>query len=783
MKKSNLNLFASVVLPASILLVSCGEGELIVSDVDGKEMTCHEAAKPYDNCTCKGLEWICESVPEQKKCPDDCTGTCVDGVCTPKEDEHQGEEVDVCPKTCPDNCIDGVCNGEPNACPESCPDDCTDGKCNSDVTVTCPDACPDNCTDGVCPEPQKKCPESCPDACDENGICESTCPDECPTTCLDDGSCPTTCPASCKTSCDDHGVCQCPETCTTNCDDTGSCLCAPSCKTSCDGNGVCQCSSTCKTSCDANGVCQCPSTCKTSCDDNGVCQCPSSCKTSCDANGVCQCPSTCATTCDANGVCPAMCGSEVIKSFKFGATELDILDPSFSGRTSSYSTLFIKTEKNSYDLSNAPCKDKIKLKASNTNVIKVSKNVGCKFDSVGVGEATCTATLDGTNLSASVKVRVLNPNHFKDNLAEKKDGKYTHIYSGLLTLNTPTRVSQGFDFYSSDFMYFSQLKYNQKLTNGTTLKKNGAIIFQNKPQDNNSKPMTLVASGHAQNLSIERTDGKDYVWVGNYGTLISGSEDEGYKHSQTVCRIEYQPGKVFTPDQVADQYAISDSSSYYYNFEPALDQKNNKFGVKSIYKGDGLVHIKLYNLAKVKALTPKKVQLKKPIITVEKSGDDYKLTGEKKYSITAKDLSTLEPTNEFSIKSADFPLQGWEIENGIIYTVNGMPEDKVSGNYLYQSKIILKLFTYNGKLLATYYLRTSSANNNYLVNKDLDGALAQTIDGVNYFNVGYFEPEGIRVSDGKAYISVTTHLGTKENGKVVDTPRRQMIFVYDLMQK
>ncbi len=689
---------------------------------------------------------------------------------------------EVCPEECPSDCVNGVCPSSAETCPESCPDDCTDGKCNSDETASCPDECPDDCTDGKCSEPQNKCPDECPNACDENGICETNCPDKCPETCDNDGNCPNICPESCTTHCDDNGVCQCPETCTTHCDASGTCQCEPACTTGCDENGVCQCPSTCKTSCDENGICQCPETCQASCDENGVCQCPSSCKTSCDDNGVCQCPETCANTCDANGVCPAMCGNEVIKSFKFGSAELDILVPSFSARTSTYSTLSIKTDKNTYDLSTAPCKDKIKLKSSDTKVITVSKNVGCKVTSVGVGTATCTATLEGTDLSASYKIHVLNPDRFKDNLAEKVDGKFPHVYSGILQLAVGTRVSQGFDFYSDDFMYFSQLKYNQKLTDGTTLSRNGAIIFQNKPQNNNSKNMTLLGSGHAQNLSIERTDGKDYVWVGNYGTLISGSETEGYKHSQTLSRIEYQPGKVFNPSEVEDQYAHSDSTSYYYNFEPALDQKNNKFGLKSIYKEDGLVHIKLYNLAKVKALTPKTVKLKKPIITVEKSGDNYKLTSSKTYSIQAKDLATLTPTNEFSIKSANFPLQGWEVENGIIYAVNGMPEDKVSGKYLYQSKIVLKLFTYNGKELATYYLRTSSANNNYLINKDMDPLIAHTKDGVDYYNVGYYEPEGIRVRDGKAYISVTTHLGSNQNGVISDSPRRQMIFVYDLMK-
>ncbi len=681
------------------------------------------------------------------------TGGCgEDSIIIQNVDNQPDEQYDdVCPDECPGNCVNGICPDSEGTCPESCPDDCTNGKCNSDITTSCPNECPDDCTDGKCNEHDDKCPDTCPDACDENGICESICPDACPETCDNEGKCPTTCPKSCTTQCDENGLCQCPAAC--------------------------------KTSCDENGLCLCPSSCKTNCDENGLCQCPETCKTSCDENGLCQCPATCAKTCDINGVCPAMCGDEVITSFRFGSTELDILVPGFSARTSTYSTLAIKTDKNTYDLSNAPCKDKIKLKSSDTNVITVSNNnIGCKVTSVGVGTATCTATLEGTELSASYKIHVLNPNRFKDNLAEKVDGKFPHIYSGILQLAVGTRVSQGFDFYNDDFMYFSQLKYDQMLTNGTTLSRNGAIIFQNKPQDNNSKSMTLLGSGHAQNISIEQSDGKDYIWVGNYGTLISGSETDGYWHSQTLCRIEYQPGKVFNPSEIEDQYAYSDSSSYYYNFEPALDQKNNIIGLKSIYKNDGLVHIKLFNLAKVKALTPKTVKLKKPIITVEKSGDNYKLTNEKTYSIQAKDLATLTPTNEFSIPYNDFPAQGWDIENGILYTVDGVLKENDSGKYLYQSQIGLKLFTYYGKELATYYLQTSSENKNYLINKDMDPIIAHTKDGVDYYNVGYFEPEGIRVKDGKAYISVTTHLGSTQNGVTSDKPRRQMIFVYDLMK-
>lgn len=704
---------------------------------------CQSKEKPNKSCECQDNEWICPENACDEDSKPDATCKCKKGewICTGNSE--------TCPLDCPDDCYE-VCLDDDD-CSMKCyaSEDCTDPEA---CPPPCPDECPDECTDGICHEVISDCPEDCPNDCDDNHECHNKCPDECPSNCDDDGVCPVTCDSSC----------------TTTCDKSGNCLCSDSCVTSCD----------------ENGLCLCPDSCTTTCDKNGLCQCPDSCTTNCDSNGTCQCPAICAGKCDSNGVCPPMCGNEIITGFKFKDAEVDILVPEFSMRTSASSTLIIETENGTYDLSNAPCKDSITLNSSDTSVITVEKTVGCKFASVSAGTATCTAALNGTDKSATVKIHVVNPNKFKSNLGEQVDGKYVHVYRYPMTLYVSTRVSQGFDFYLEDeYMYFTQLKSNVKLTNGTTLDHNDTLVYKTTPPNINTKPITFRNAGHGQNLSVERRGNKDYIWVANFGTLIDGKFGEGYKQSQALSRVEFEENKTYFPSEIPDLYYYSDKSgsSYYYTFEPILDQKNNQFGFRTVYNKDGKTYVKIFNLDDLATLTPKPFTLPRAILTYKTdSNGKNTLVTNKTTKVTAKDLAELKPVINFGVSS--LLVQGLELENGLIYVIGGCPEYVVNSQYLYKARITLRVYTTDGKQVGSYYLRTSSENDGYIVHKDLDGALAETINGVNYYNVGYYEPEGIRAHDGKVYISMSVHQGYKKNGEVKQT-RRQMVFVYDLTEK
>ena len=387
-----------------------------------------------------------------------------------------------------------------------------------------------------------------------------------------------------------------------------------------------------------------------------------------------------------------------------------------------------------------------------------------------------------------------------------------------------TRVSQGFDFYNDNFMYFTQLP-KVKIDGKDAATKDGKTkydrtqmnIFQNDGSKN-SKRMIFHASGHGQNLSVENVSGKDYLWFANYGYLICDDANkncgDGYKRSQIISRVEWKEDTSMYPTDSKENYYYSDKTkkSYYHSFEPALDTKNNKFAFRAYYVGNKKTYVRIYHLNQVKAIAASKVKLPMGIIWINKNNE---LKTGYKPEVEVRDLSKIDALNEWSV--ASLPVQGLEIENGIAYTVTGLPKklakaEGKNGKYLYKSEIPLTIYSYGGTSLGgpnkktisnkngneyVYYLNTSKGpkeeikykeNNNdngktltysgyFLNNAELDGMVNFTENGKKFEHNGYFEPEGIRVSDGKIYLSVTARYNVDgESNKAA----RQVIFVYKL---
>jgi len=135
---------------------------------------------------------ICESGENVNNCPQDCAGTCGDGICNPYYESRNncpqdcgqvqpvcgnnvcesGENVNNCPKDCAGTCGDGVCNPyyeNQNNCPQDCGQvqpNCGNKICESGENVNnCPQDCSGVCGDGVCNkyyENSTNCPQDCP---------------------------------------------------------------------------------------------------------------------------------------------------------------------------------------------------------------------------------------------------------------------------------------------------------------------------------------------------------------------------------------------------------------------------------------------------------------------------------------------------------------------------------------------------------------------------------------------------------------------------------------------
>ncbi len=744
--------------------VGCDD-ESISSPVD-KE--CSSVNKPDGICSCEEGSWICESV-------DNCEGDSPDDDCKCVKGSWICE--DKCPKECPKKCDD---NGRCPAvvtCPKECPDDCDEnGICN--VQITCPDECLNECDEnGACIPTKMECPEDCKDDCNDDGSCPVKCPAECKDDCNDDGSCPVKCPAECKDTCDKDG--KCPVKCPAECKDT----------------------------CDKDGKCPfvCPSTCLNGCGKEEKCICAETCRTSCDANGKCKCPSSCEKTCNANGECPGYCGGELVEKIYFTFSEIDMLVPGSKYRTTTSSSVFIKTEKNTYTLETAPCAKDITLTSSKKGVATVEKKLvsgvpKAYFKAVEKGTTTVTATLKNSELKGTTKIHVLDLKNFDQNLAEKIDGKYPHLYRGPIYLGN-TYHTQGFDFYDTKTTFYTQRLSTKNVTpDKTTLTGDILSIFGIDKNEKRTGELKLHNAAHGQNLIVENTTKGDYIWLANYGTIKKNSDGgydlsekkehkntEGYKLGQTITRVKFAEGKSYYPEDISDHYYFSDKEggSYYYNFEPAIDVKNNRFAFRATYAKNNKVYVKIYNFNSVKKLAQTKVKLPHGIDSFNKNGE-FKVN--QKPTVMVKDLAELKPSEEFQ---NGLLVQGLEIENGLVYTATGFG-DKLAekdGKYEYHSYIKLRVLTYKGEVIGDYFLKTKNSKTmdrittsngkekiekvTYLDNKDLDGM----VNDDKIYHIGYFETEGLRVSNGVVYLNMSSMVRNRGDNS---TTKRHYTFAVDL---
>ncbi len=529
-----------------------------------------------------------------------------------------------------------------------------------------------------------------------------------------------------------------------------------------------------------------------------------------------------------------MCGDEIVQKIYFSYTELDILAPGSTARSIADMTVYIQTDKKTYNMETAPCKSDIVLSIDDESIATVAQNTttpkNARFTAVKTGKTRSTASLKGhPEMKGTITIRVLNLDRLHESISYKNESnKYIHLYKKPLKLIAKNQVSQGFDFYTTDFMYFTQLPELD-----VTKTKDGKIeyshtqldIFQNDYKKN-SASMKFPASGHGQNLIAEHIGEKDYLWFASYGTLECTDNNtkctDGYKRSQTIARVDWDisnPNQLIYPSDIKDHYYLSDKTgeSFFHSFEPAIDVKNNTFSFRATYDKDHRTYVKTYHLSDVKKLGTSTVKLQRPIQWINKNNEF--ITGYTP-TITVKDFSTLKPIHEFDKKR--IAIQGMELENSLIYTVGDARAllKTLEGNdkqYEYRSEISIYIYTYGGKSVGgampfhydklengneyIYHLTTvdnpvknlkkatvdcknetsGKCSGYYMDNTKLDGLLNFTENGIQYKHNGYVEAEGIRVMDGKLYISATVKYNYIESGKK-QMVRRQAILVYDLLR-
>ncbi len=493
-----------------------------------------------------------------------------------------------------------------------------------------------------------------------------------------------------------------------------------------------------------------------------------------------------------------------------------MLAPKYGKRNAVTATFNFKLTDGSVisDLSKVPqdCMNKLQLKCDHSNIATIAPNGSdVLVSAVAAGTTTCRATYSGSSLSDDLKVHVINPDRLNEDINTLVSGKYTHLPKLPVQLNSPGRVTQGFDFYNDSTIYFSQMLHNganAQTTSGIHYDRKGVSVIPFDLTNKKEEPiMTFYCSGHGQGVSIEQLNDGNYVWLGNYGTIDKENGqiqyEAGFQESQTISRVKWEAPKELYPEDIGEHYTyLSKNGTYNFGFETAVDAKNNRIAFRS-YNSELVdnrhpLTIRIYNLSKVKNIAASNTKLHE-ITYINK--DDELIT--ETPTVSVKDLSTLgNPISQFTTNAAKFPLQGFDIDNGLLYAVGGdvhdvFPNDNLNtftrNHYKYYSKIFIDVYLYGGSFINRYYLgpfyKDGAVHNGYnrnysLINKVLEAMIVhfEGNDDTSSWNIGYFEPEGIRVSDGKLYINLAVKLNyysdsTKKN---IHTRTHHYILTYDL---
>lgn len=343
---------------------------------------------------------------------------------------------------------------------------------------------------------------------------------------------------------------------------------------------------------------------------------------------------------------------------------------------------------------------------------------------------TCTITVrskDGN--SASMRLNVINPSVFTKALTSSM------IYTSGKQL-VDNSVMQSFAFGSDEYLYFTQV--------GTGTNANGICLSRRQKDGDTYEYMRLKYFGHGQNLSVDSNDGAVSCWVTNYGTKNSSGT---YVDAQTIARIPFNAGQTMTSIQTTENYWIPDCK----NLQVSLDETNDMMLLYTVYGSSASPRYFVYRLSEARAIVPESRTLSFKCAYGGEVGSDYVNDYQ---TVMVKDLSTIKPISVFDSKLGG--KQGYEIHNGYIYIMEG------AGN------------NNDGKSASTGKVYICDLNGNQ---KDVFTITASTrMEPLLQFGLtmtGYMEPEGLKITNGKAYLGFAS--------KSTDDIRRVVIFEYYLL--
>ena len=369
----------------------------------------------------------------------------------------------------------------------------------------------------------------------------------------------------------------------------------------------------------------------------------------------------------------------------------------------------------------------IRYSSSNSSVADVSREG--KVTAKAPGKATITATLDGTDVSVS-------RDYFVTDLSQL--GQAYSRDRAFVTGHTIyyKAVMQSWDFFDNYF-YVCQVCGSPH-----TLSFTRKPLLQQSPQ----AYMHLKYYGHGDNIFVERASDGDYLWTPNYGTLEEGATNR-YADSQVLSRIKFAEGMTFLPENSNFNCVIPGMK----RMAASYDADNGNVGIWCRDSG-GKAWFYVFSMQDIKAAKPESVKL-----SFSRTYGSPAVTDTP--TIQARDLSKLTPVFKFRMPFNYVP-QGYDYHHNKIYFMRGdgaEEEERVAGT--------------NKNWARVYYISPQTGKT--LVEKDLpwvdDIALLKS-EGIT--DLGYLEPEGIKLKDGIIYLG----FASKDSGKSPE--RRINIFKY-----
>lgn len=270
-------------------------------------------------------------------------------------------------------------------------------------------------------------------------------------------------------------------------------------------------------------------------------------------------------------------------------------------------------------------------------------------------------------------------------------------------------------------------------------------VFRYTRNGEKTGEMRLAYASHATTCSLEETPDGDYIWLPTYGTKNSSNE---YKRDQLFSRVKFEDGKEWLPDDPELQlnsYYLGD----YDNLLPSIDFKNGHIGIRYMDLDDN--HwVAVYDLKEIADSPINRITLKQ---SIKRGGESTgPIKGEEivnNMSFNAHDCSAVKPLYRFRFNTEDalgnsvvsgagHALQGFCIDDGYAYITYGWPVN-FDGGY--------SVYDYSGKQVVI--------RQRFPFLLDRENLRKLKIADTK------FEPEGVRVKNGRMYLGAGVHLNNE----------------------